>query len=155
MRTTVAVQTEDFDQSALYRQLQSDSPAIGAIVTFTGLVRDSNLGAKVGGLFLEHYPGMTERSLEKIAEQAHARWQLQRILVIHRVGQLQPADQIVYVGVNSAHRGDAFAACEFMMDFLKTQAPFWKREATPTGQQWVEAREADQQAAERWDQNKK
>lgn len=150
MANHIAVQSADFDHSILYRALQSDCPAAGAIVTFTGLVRDMNLGESVRGLFLEHYPGMTERALADIAEQAAARWQLLSTTIIHRVGQLHSGDQIVYVGVTSAHRGDAFAACEFIMDFLKTKAPFWKRETTSSGDHWVDARASDHTAAQRW-----
>ncbi|UTA46760.1 molybdopterin synthase catalytic subunit MoaE [Simiduia sp. 21SJ11W-1] len=150
MKIQVKVQTEDFDIAALYRQLQQDCPAVGAIVTFTGLVREINLNSQVGGLFLEHYPGMTEKTLHAIAEDAGKRWALAQVIIVHRVGQLHPADQIVYVGVNSAHRGDAFAACDFIMDFLKTRAPFWKRETTPEGERWVDARASDQAAAKRW-----
>lgn len=150
MNSRISVQTADFDLSALYQRLLTDTPQIGAIVTFTGLVRDLNLGDAVAGLYLEHYPGMTEKSLLSIANEAHARWSLMRVELIHRVGQLAPADQIVYVGVSAGHRGDAFAACEFIMDYLKTRAPFWKRESTPGGDRWVDARDADQQAADRW-----
>lgn len=150
MTIRIAVQHDDFDHNALYDGLRADCPAIGAIVTFTGLVRDLNLGDGVCGLFLEHYPGMTEKSLQAIADEACQRWDLQRVQIIHRVGQLLPADQIVYVGVSSAHRGDAFAACEFIMDYLKTRAPFWKRESTAQGDRWVEARQSDQDAAARW-----
>lgn len=150
MSYRVAVQTADFDQAALYRELQQDCPSIGAIVTFTGLVRDLNLGDSVGGLFLEHYPGMTEKSLAAIVQEAAQRWPIGRCLLVHRVGQLNPADQIVYVGVNAAHRGDAFDACAFIMDYLKTRAPFWKRESTAQGDRWVEARTSDQDAAKRW-----
>lgn len=150
MTVYVSIQQENFDHSALYAQLSADCPAIGAVVTFTGLVREVNLGNAVSGLFLEHYPGMTEKSLAAIAEQALQRWSLNRIVIVHRVGKLTPADQIVFVGTNSAHRADAFAACEFIMDYLKTRAPFWKRETTPEGDRWVDARDADQQAADRW-----
>lgn len=150
MTSHIAVQTEDFDHTSLYQRLLSDTPEIGAIVTFTGLVRDLNLGDAVAGLFLEHYPGMTEKSLQAIVDEARQRWPLMRVELIHRVGQLAPADQIVYVGVSASHRGDAFAACEFIMDYLKTRAPFWKREATPEGDRWVDARDSDHQAATRW-----
>ncbi|BFM12287.1 molybdopterin synthase catalytic subunit MoaE [Simiduia litorea] len=150
MVITVKVQTQDFDQSALYLELRQACPNIGAIVTFTGLVRDMNLGDGVTGLFLEHYPGMTEKSLTEIAEQAAQRWDLHTVLLTHRVGQLNPSDQIVYVGISSEHRGDAFSACEFIMDYLKTRAPFWKRESTRDGERWVDARESDEEAAKRW-----
>jgi molybdopterin synthase catalytic subunit len=115
-----------------------------------GLVRDANDGSDVRGMTLEHYPGMTEKALEDICAQANARWDLLDIVVIHRVGRLVPGDRIVLVGVASGHRGEAFAACEFIMDYLKTRAPFWKKEDTPAGARWVEARESDDQAAERW-----
>ena len=150
MVITVKVQTQDFNQSALYHELRQACPNIGAIVTFTGLVRDMNLGDGVTGLFLEHYPGMTEKSLTEIAEEAAQRWDLHTVLLTHRVGQLNPSDQIVYVGISSAHRGDAFSACEFIMDYLKTRAPFWKRESTRDGERWVDARKSDQEAAKRW-----
>ncbi len=147
---TVLVQTEDFDLNAEYESLREDSPAIGAIVTFAGLVRDFNEGDDVQSLFLEHYPGMTEKVLLNICDQARERWELGGIRVIHRVGEMKPSDQIVFVGVSSAHRGNAFAACEFIMDFLKTQAPFWKKEQTPEGGRWVDARDSDSSAADRW-----
>ncbi|NIB42049.1 molybdopterin synthase catalytic subunit MoaE [Pseudomaricurvus alkylphenolicus] len=146
----IIVQEQDFDLQAEYSALREDSPAIGAIVTFTGLMRDFNQGDDVQSLFLEHYAGMTEKVLEKICAQARDRWSIQQIRLIHRVGELRPSDQIVFVGVSSAHRGDAFAACEFIMDFLKTQAPFWKREQTRDGDRWVDARQSDADAARRW-----
>jgi molybdopterin synthase catalytic subunit len=123
---------------------------VGALASFVGLVRDANDGSAVSAMTLEHYPGMTEKALLDICAQAHARWQLIDSLVIHRVGALRPGERIVLVGVSSAHRGDAFAACEFIMDYLKTRAPFWKREDTKEGPRWVEAREADGAAAQRW-----
>ena len=150
MDARIAVQTDDFDQNQLYAALRADCPAIGAIVTFVGLVRDLNLGDAVTGLFLEHYPGMTEKSLAAIVDEAAGRWPLHRVQIIHRVGQLMPSDQIVYVGVSAEHRGDAFAACEFIMDYLKTRAPFWKRETSAEGDRWVDARDSDQAAAKRW-----
>lgn len=122
----------------------------GAVVTFTGKVRNHNLGDSVKALTLEHYPGMTEKSLAEIVEQARERWPLGRVTVIHRIGEMWPGEEIVFVGVTSAHRGSAFAAGEFIMDYLKTRAPFWKREATPDGERWVDARDSDHQAAERW-----
>ena len=122
----------------------------GAVVTFTGKVRNHNLGDSVNALTLEHYPGMTEKALAEIVDEARNRWPLQRVSVIHRVGELWPGDEIVFVGVTSAHRSSAFEAGQFIMDYLKTRAPFWKREATPEGDRWVEARESDQQAAKRW-----
>ncbi|RJG48494.1 molybdopterin synthase catalytic subunit MoaE [Motilimonas pumila] len=147
----IKVQQQDFDIQHEYQALAKDSQA-GAIVTFVGLVRDMNLGKQVQGLELEHYPGMTEQSLRTIVQQAKTRWQLLQCRVIHRVGKLALNEQIVYVGVSSAHRGDAFAACEFIMDYLKTQAPFWKKEHTDEGANWLDARESDDQAAERWQQ---
>ena len=123
---------------------------IGAVVTFTGKVRNHNLGDSVKALTLEHYPGMTEKSLAEIVDQARRRWPLGRVTVIHRIGEMWPGEEIVFVGVTSAHRGSAFAAGEFIMDYLKTRAPFWKREATPEGERWVESRDSDKQAASRW-----
>lgn len=122
----------------------------GAVVTFTGKVRNHNLGESVKALTLEHYPGMTEKALAEIVEEARGRWRLGRVTVIHRIGEMWPGEEIVFVGVTSVHRGSAFAAGEFIMDYLKTRAPFWKREATPEGERWVESRESDQEAAKRW-----
>ncbi|MBB5017603.1 molybdopterin synthase catalytic subunit [Chitinivorax tropicus] len=146
----IRVQTDDFDVARELAALRAGNPAIGAVAMFVGLVRDINEGAQVGGMTLEHYPGMTEKSLQRIVDDARQQWPLQAVRVIHRVGPLAPLDQIVFVGVASAHRGDAFAACEFIMDYLKTQAPFWKLEHTAEGARWVDARESDQQAADRW-----
>ncbi|MEB0030568.1 molybdopterin synthase catalytic subunit MoaE [Undibacterium sp. RTI2.1] len=146
----IFVQTDDFDVSTELAKLRSGNPAIGAIVNFVGLVRDLNDGLDIHAMELEHYPGMTEKSLEQIVQQAHARWHLLDALVIHRVGSLKPLDQIVLVAVASAHRGEAFAACEFVMDYLKTQAPFWKKEQTPQGVRWVDARETDDKALDKW-----
>jgi molybdopterin synthase catalytic subunit len=123
---------------------------ICAIASFVGIVRDLNEGSEVAELTLEHYPGMTEKALEKIVAEARARWDIYDALVIHRVGTLKPTDQIVLVVVASAHRGEAFEACEFLMDYLKTRAPFWKQEKTPDGTRWVDARTADDAAADRW-----
>ncbi|MBL8310753.1 MAG: molybdopterin synthase catalytic subunit MoaE [Burkholderiales bacterium] len=147
----VRVQTADFDVGAELAALRSGNPAVGAVASFIGCVRDMNEGDRVGGMFLEHYPGMTERELEKIAAEAKARWDIFDTLIIHRVGELKPLDQIVLVAVTSAHRGEALAACEFIMDYLKTRAPFWKRESTPEGERWVDARVSDDAAAARWD----
>lgn len=122
----------------------------GAVVTFTGKVRNHNLGDNVTALTLEHYPGMTEKALAEIVAEARARWPLTRVTLIHRVGELKSGEEIVFVGVTGAHRSAAFEAAEFMMDYLKTRAPFWKREATPDGDRWVDARDSDQQAAKRW-----
>lgn len=145
----VTVQTNDFDLAYEYQCLRSRS-ATGAVVTFCGLVRDMNDGEAVTGLFLEHYPGMTEQTLKTIVDEAAGRWPLQAVRVIHRVGQLTLCDQIVFVGVASAHRRAAFAGCEFIMDILKSRAPLWKREQTTQGEHWVEARTSDQDALERW-----
>ena len=146
----VRVQEADFDLGAELAALRRDKPQIGALASFVGLVRELNDGAGVLELTLEHYPGMTEKALEEIVSEARRRWTLIDVLLIHRVGRLLPTDQIVLVAVASAHRGEAFAACEFIMDYLKTRAPFWKREVTAAGARWVEARLADEQAAERW-----
>jgi molybdopterin synthase catalytic subunit len=150
---TVRVQSEDFDAGAEMLRLRRDDPRVGAVASFIGLVRDMNDGEAVSGMTLEHYPGMTERALEDIVAQARSRWDLLDAVVIHRVGPLRPTDQIVLVAVSSAHRGEAFAACEFIMDYLKTRAPFWKKEQTPGGARWVDARESDDQAAGRWTKN--
>jgi molybdopterin synthase catalytic subunit len=148
----VRVQTEDFDVGAEISSLRKGNPAVGAVASFIGCVRDINEGDSVGLMYLEHYPGMTERELEKISAEACTRWDIFDTLVIHRVGELKPLDQIVFVAVTSAHRGESFAACEFIMDYLKTRAPFWKRESTPQGERWVDARATDDAAAERWKQ---
>ena len=146
----VRVQREDFDIGAEIAAFRRADPGIGAIASFIGLVRDVNDGDAVAGMTLEHYPGMTEKALDDIVAEAKARWNIIDALVIHRVGELKPLDQIVMVVVTGAHRGEAFAACEFIMDYLKTQAPFWKKEQTPQGARWVESRASDDQAAERW-----
>jgi len=147
---TVRVQTADFDVARELAALRAGDPKVGAVAAFIGTVRDVNDGSAVAGLTLEHYPGMTEKALAAIVDEAKSRWDILEALVVHRVGPLAPADQIVLVGVTSAHRGEAFAACEFIMDYLKTRAPFWKKEATPEGARWVEARESDDAAAARW-----
>ena len=147
---TVRIQTADFDVSAEIAALRRGNPRIGAVASFIGVVRDINEGGAVAGMTLEHYPGMTEKAIEEIVAQAQARWSVLDARVIHRVGELKPTDQIVLVIVASAHRGDAFAACEFIMDYLKTRAPFWKKEQTGGGERWVEARVSDDIAAERW-----
>ena len=149
---TVRVQTGDFDAGAEIAGLRAGNPAVGAVASFIGVARDVNDGASVATLTLEHYPGMTERALEDIVGQARARWNVLDILVVHRVGELRPLEQIVLVAVTSAHRGEAFAACEFVMDYLKTEAPFWKRESSPQGERWVEARDSDTDARARWDE---
>jgi molybdopterin synthase catalytic subunit len=146
----VRVQKEDFDLGAELARLRAGDPRIGAVVSFIGTVRDMNEGASVAELELEHYPEMTERSLQDIVEQARARWPLYGTLVVHRVGPMQPMEQIVLVAVSSAHRGEAFAACEFIMDYLKTEAPFWKKEQTPEGARWVDARTSDDAAKAKW-----
>ena len=146
----VRVQTEDFDVSRELAQLRGDNAAVGAVAAFVGTVRDVNDDARVASMTLEHYPGMTEKALAAIVDEAKSRWNIIDALVVHRVGALAPSDQIVLVGVTSAHRGEAFAACEFIMDYLKTRAPFWKKEQTPAGERWVEARPSDEEKASRW-----
>jgi molybdopterin synthase catalytic subunit len=145
----ILVQREDFDPGAEIAALARDA-AVGAVASFVGLVRDVNEGARVGGMTLEHYPGMTEKAIGAIVEEAKRRWEVRGCTVIHRVGDLKPGERIVLVAVASSHRGDAFAACEFIMDYLKTRAPFWKKERTAGGERWVEARAADDAAAARW-----
>jgi len=146
----VRVQQDDFDVGAEIARLRGNNPKIGAVASFIGIVRDLNEGATVGSITLEHYPGMTEKALAAIAEQARTRWDLFDVLIVHRVGTLAPSDQIVLVVTTSSHRGDAFAACQFVMDYLKTEAPFWKKEVTGDGARWVDARETDALARERW-----
>lgn len=148
--TEVRVETTDFDLSAEIARLRAGDARVGAVVSFVGTVRDMNDGDSVAELELEHYPGMTERALHDIVEQARARWPLYGVLVIHRVGPMQPQDQIVLVACTAAHRGEAFAACEFIMDYLKTDAPFWKKEQTPNGARWVDARVTDDAARAKW-----
>jgi molybdopterin synthase catalytic subunit len=150
METQIRVGPAPFDMAEAYRWLAACDED-GAVVTFTGKVRNHNLGNDVAALTLEHYPGMTEKALQEIVDAARERWPLQRVTVIHRVGELFPGDEIVLVGVTSAHRGSAFSAAEFIMDYLKTRAPFWKREATEQGDRWVDARDSDHEAAQRWD----
>lgn len=144
----ILVQEADFDPGAEMAALTAGDAAAGAVASFVGLVRGDAEG--VSAMTLEHYPGMTEKSLADIVAAARDRWQLNRVTVIHRVGRLLPGDRIVLVAVSSSHRGEAFAACEFVMDYLKTRAPFWKRETTPLGGRWVDARDSDSSAAERW-----
>jgi len=148
---TVRVQTEDFDLSTEIAQLRMHTRKVGAVVTFIGTVRDLNEGEYVAEMELEHYPGMTEKALQDIIDQAKSRWNIFDALVIHRVGPMKPLDQIVLVAVTSAHRGEAFDACEFIIDYLKTQAPFWKKEQTPSGARWVDARVSDDEAMAKWD----
>jgi len=147
---TVRVQTADFDVGAEIAVMRRGDPRVGAVASFIGVVRDLNEGDRVAEMTLEHYPGMTEKALEKIVAEARSRWDIYDALVVHRVGILKPGDQIVLVVVTGAHRGEAFEACEFLMDYLKTRAPFWKKERTPDGARWVEARESDDAAADRW-----
>jgi molybdopterin synthase catalytic subunit len=147
---TVRIQTADFDAGRELAALRAGDARVGAVAAFIGTVRDVNDAASVTTMTLEHYPGMTEKSLAGIVDEAKTRWDIYDALVIHRVGELKPADQIVLVGVTSAHRGEAFAACEFIIDYLKTRAPFWKKEQTPQGARWVEARAGDDEAAARW-----
>jgi molybdopterin synthase catalytic subunit len=149
-KVDVRVQAADFDVGAELARLREGDPRIGAVVSFVGTVRDINDGASVAELELEHYPGMTERSLADIVEQAQARWPLYGALVVHRIGPMQPMGQIVLVACSAAHRGEAFAACEFIMDYLKTDAPFWKKEQTPDGARWVDARTTDDVAKAKW-----
>jgi len=149
---SVSVQIEDFDISQEIGTLTAVRTDIGAVVTFTGLVRDMGGGQPVSAMELEHWPGMTEQALEEIETQARQRWSLKATRIVHRYGALKPGDQIVLVIAASPHRGAAFEAAEFMMDFLKTRAPFWKKETTPQGARWVDARDADDAAQARWDQ---
>ncbi len=146
----IRVQQQDFEVGAELAALRAGDARVGAIASFIGTVRDLNDGAGVHSMTLEHYPGMTERALDDICAQARTRWDVFDALVIHRHGDLAPGDQIVLVAVTSAHRGEAFAACEFIIDYLKTQAPFWKKERTPHGERWVQARDTDDEAAARW-----
>ncbi len=147
----IRVQVEAFDPGAETRALHAANLGVGAVVCFVGYVRDFNEGREVGGLFLEHYPGMTEKALGKIAEEAGQRWPLLNVQIVHRIGRLEPGEPIVFVGTSSAHRQAAFEACAFVMDYLKTRAPFWKKEDSHDGPRWVEGRTSDQAAAERWD----
>ncbi len=150
MQPRVSIQTEDFDLSTEVARLRETEKGIGAVCSFIGTVRDRNDGQSVSTMELEHYPGMTEKSIEAMIDEAHQRFDIFGARVIHRVGLLQPLDQIVLVAVSSAHRGQSFQACEFLMDYLKTQAPFWKKEQTPEGARWVDARVSDDAALARW-----
>ena len=150
MTATVRIQEEPFDVGALVAETHRANPEVGAVATFIGLVRDVNEGSDVSAMTLEHYPGMTERAIEDICREAAGRWEVLDARVVHRVGTLRPTDPIVIVAVASGHRRDAFEACEFIMDFLKTRAPFWKKERTGEGDRWVEARASDDEAAARW-----
>lgn len=146
----VSIQTQDFDVSAELAALRAQDARVGAVCCFVGTVRDRNEGDAVDSMELEHYPGMTEKSIEAMIDAALARFALYGVRVIHRVGLLQPLEQIVLVAVTSAHRGESFQACEFLMDYLKIQAPFWKKEQTPQGARWVDARVSDDAAMARW-----
>ena len=150
-RARVSIQTEDFDLSREVAALRAADAGVGAVAAFVGTVRDRNDGLGVSSMELEHYPGMTEKAIEAMIDDALFRFDIHAARVIHRVGLLQPQDQIVLVAVTSAHRGEAFQACEFLMDYLKTQAPFWKKEHTPEGARWVDARVSDDDAMKRWD----
>ncbi|MEM9101037.1 MAG: molybdopterin synthase catalytic subunit MoaE [Pseudomonadota bacterium] len=144
----ITIQEEDFDVADLLDQLTSQSA--GACVNFIGRVRNHNQGQSVTGLFIEHYPAMTQSAIEAIVEKARERWQIERVVVVHRIGHLELGNNIVFVGIASAHRHDAFHACEFIMDFLKNRAPFWKKETTEIGERWVEFNEKDREALEHW-----
>jgi len=146
----VSIQTADFDLSEEVAALRAGDKRVGAVCSFVGTVRDRNDGSTVASMELEHYPGMTEKAIEAMIDEAHKRFDILGARVIHRVGLLQPLDQIMMVVVVSAHRGQSFEACEFLMDYLKTQAPFWKKEQTPEGARWVDARVADDAALARW-----
>ena len=155
MKPRVVIQTEDFNVAEVLAALRANDLRVGAVCSFVGTVRDTRMLTgqavdEVVSMTLEHYPGMTESSIEAMIEEAHQRFDFYQAKVIHRVGDLKPADQIVLVAVTSAHRGESFKACEFLMDYLKTQAPFWKKEETPEGAQWVDARVSDDQALARW-----
>ncbi len=146
----VHIQTEDFDVSRELAQLRAQDTRVGAVCSFVGTVRDRNDGQSVSTMALEHYPGMTEKAIEAMIDEAQKRFDIYAARVIHRVGELRPLDQIVFVAVTSAHRGESFKACEFLMDYLKTQAPFWKKEQTPEGARWVDARVSDDEALKKW-----
>jgi molybdopterin synthase catalytic subunit len=150
MAARVAIQTQDFDVAAEIAALRRDDAGVGAVCSFIGTVRDRSDGSAVSAMELEHYPGMTEKAIEQMIDEAFRRFDIRAARVIHRVGPLRLQDQIVLVVVTSAHRGESFRACEFLMDYLKTQAPFWKKESTPQGERWVDARVADDAALERW-----
>jgi molybdopterin synthase catalytic subunit len=150
MSFTVSIQTQDFDVSQELAALRAGDARVGAVCSFLGTVRERNDGSSVASMELEHYPGMTEKSISAMMDEARKRFDIFAARVIHRVGLLHPEDQIVFVAVTSAHRGESFKACEFLMDYLKTQAPFWKKEVTPEGARWVDARVSDDQALARW-----
>ena len=150
MSLTVSIQTQDFDVSQELAALRAGDARVGAVCSFLGTVRERNDGTSVASMELEHYPGMTEKAITAMMDEAQKRFDIYAARVIHRVGLLHPEDQIVLVAVTSAHRGESFKACEFLMDYLKTQAPFWKKEVTPEGSRWVDARVSDDQALARW-----
>ena len=150
MTGRVSIQTQDFNLSDEIKILRASDKRIGAVCTFTGTVRDRNDGQSVSSMELEHYTGMTEKAIEAMIDEAHKRFDIFAVRVVHRVGLLQPLDQVVMVAVTSAHRGESFKACEFLMDYLKTQAPFWKKEQTPEGARWVDARVTDDAALAKW-----
>lgn len=150
MQASISVQIEPFDPLAVQAKLWADQPWVGAVVSFIGLMRDVNQGDRVLKMTLEHYPGMTEKALRAIVDEAALRWDLHGVHLVHRVGELRPADPIVLVVVASANRGQAFQACEFIIDYLKTRAPFWKKETTESGERWVQARSSDKDAEQRW-----
>ncbi len=149
-KVRISVQRQDFEVAAEYATLREDAPEAGAIATFVGLVRDLNLDKKVTGLVLEHYPGMTEKVLAETVNKASRRWPLIGVRLVHRVGELKPGEQIVFVGVSSEHRDAAFEACEYLMDILKTSAPFWKKEQGESGSHWLEEKTEDLDRAKRW-----
>ena len=148
--TQIVVQVQDFDFAHEYQKLRDSNSSDGALVTFVGLVRDMNLQQSVSGLFLEHYPAMTEKVLNNIVKTARAKWQLGSVSLIHRVGQLKVSEQIVFVGVTSQHRQSAYDANQFIMDYLKTQAPFWKKETSTQGDKWIEAKASDIEKSKNW-----
>jgi len=150
MSDRVSIQTEDFNLAIEVEALRQNDKRVGAICTFTGTVRDRNDGLSIKNMELEHYPGMTEKAIEAMIDEASVRFNIFGARIVHRVGLLQPLDQVVMVAVTSAHRGESFKACEFLMDYLKTQAPFWKKEETPEGARWVDARVTDDAALARW-----
>ncbi|WP_440874595.1 molybdopterin synthase catalytic subunit MoaE [Thalassotalea sp. PLHSN55] len=151
MAEIISIQAQDFSLADEVALLEENNPSDGAVVTFTGRVRNKNEGLQVSGLYLEHYPGMTEKSLDKIITIAKERWSIGRVRVIHRIGQLAIGEKIVFVGVTSMHRKDAFAAAEFIMDYLKVQAPFWKKELTENGEKWLDAKTSDSNKAQQWE----
>ncbi|MBV2093696.1 MAG: molybdopterin synthase catalytic subunit MoaE [Candidatus Thiodiazotropha sp.] len=150
---SVSIRAEPFDPNREVELLRGNDPSIGALVTFIGLMRDINEGDRIERLYLEHYPGMTERALQEIVDEANSRWDIQHCRVVHRVGALLPTDPIVLVAVASRHRKEAFQACEFIIDYLKTRAPFWKKETTAEGERWVDARESDDAATLAWEKS--